>query len=147
MIWSRPYTIEELKGQFNATPHLASHLGIELTELGPDYLRGRMPVDGRTHQPYGLLHGGASCALAETLGSYAAALVVDRDSARIVGLEINANHVKAATDGFVVGTARPLHVGRTTQVWDIRIEAEATGTLICASRLTVAVIRRDRPAA
>lgn len=147
MIWSRPYTLEELQAQFNEKPHLASHLGIELTELGADFLKGRMPVDGRTHQPYGLLHGGASCALAETLGSYAAALVIDRDAGRIVGLEINANHVKAATDGFVVGTARPLHMGRTTQVWDIRIEAEATGALVCISRLTVAVILRNRQGA
>lgn len=147
MIWSRRYTLEELKGQFNAKPHLASHLGIELTELGADFLKGRMPVDDRTRQPFGLLHGGASCVLAETLGSYAAALVVDREAGRIVGLEINANHVKAATDGYVVGTARPVHVGRTTQVWDIRIEAEATGALVCISRLTVAVIRRDRQGA
>lgn len=147
MIWSRPYTLEELKGQFNSKPHLASHLGIELTELGADFLKGRMPVDDRTRQPFGLLHGGASCVLAETLGSYAAALVVDREEGRIVGLEINANHVKAATDGYVVGTARPVHVGRTTQVWDIRIEAEATGALVCISRLTVAVIRRDRQGA
>jgi len=145
MTWSRSLTLEELKVQFNARPHLASHLGIELTELGPDYLKGRMPVDGRTHQPYGLLHGGASCVLAETLGSFAAGLATDQESSRVVGLEINANHVKAVTDGYVVGTARPIHVGRTTQVWDIRIEAEATGKLVCVSRLTVAVIRRDRP--
>ncbi len=142
MIWSRPYTLEELQGQFISVPHLASHLKIELTELGPDYLKGRMPVDGTTRQPFGLLHGGASCVLAETLGSYAAALVVDREAGRVVGLEINANHIKAVTDGFVVGTARPIHVGKTTQVWDIRIEAEATGALVCVSRLTVAVIRR-----
>ncbi len=147
MIWSRPYTLEEVQATFNEKPHLASHLGIELTELGADFLKGRMPVDGRTHQPYGLLHGGASCALAETLGSYAAALLIDRDAGRIVGLEINANHVKAAMDGFVVGTARPIHIGRMTQVWDIRIEAEATGALVCISRLTVAVIRPDRQGA
>lgn len=145
MIWSQAYTLEGLKRQFGATPHLAAHLGIEITELGPDYLKGRMPVDNRTHQPFGLLHGGASCALAETLGSYAATLTVERESARVVGLEINANHVKAVKEGFVVGTARPLHIGWTTQVWDIRIEAETTGALVCVSRLTVAVIR-DRSA-
>lgn len=142
MIWSRPYTLEELKGQFNSTPHLASYLKIELTELGPDYLKGRMPVDSTTCQPFGLLHGGASCVLAETLGSYAAALVVAHETGRVVGLEINANHVKAVTDGYVVGTARPIHVGKTTQVWDIRIETESTGALVCVSRLTVAVIRK-----
>lgn len=141
MIWSHPYTLEELKGQFNSAPHLGSHLKIELTELGPDYLKGRMPVDSTTRQPFGLLHGGASCVLAETLGSYAAGMVVSPEAGRVVGLEINANHVKAVTDGYVVGTARPLHLGKRTQVWDIRIETASTGALVCVSRLTVAIIR------
>lgn len=114
------------------------HLGIELTELGPDFLRGRMPVDARTKQPYGLLHGGSSALLAETLASIAANLCMEDGAGQAVGLELNCNHVRAMTEGWVVGTARPLHVGRSTQVWDIRIEDEQ-GRLVCASRLTLAV--------
>ncbi len=121
----------------SAAGTLAAALGIEISELGDDYLRGRMPVDQRTRQPFGLLHGGASVALAETLGSTAANLCLA--SGRAVGLEINANHLRAATDGFVTGTARPLHIGRTTQVWEIRIEDEA-GRATCVSRLTLAVV-------
>jgi uncharacterized protein (TIGR00369 family) len=113
-------------------------LGIAFTELGPDFLRATMPVDGRTRQPYGLLHGGASVLLAETLGSTAAMLCVDAGQ-RCVGIEINANHLRGVRDGTVTGTARPLHVGRQTQVWEIRIE-DAAGQLVCVSRLTVAVL-------
>ena len=141
MIWFRPTTLEDLQQRFGSLPSLATHLGIELTGMGPDFLTARMPVDARTHQPYGLLHGGASCALAETVGSYAASLVIDRSVSRIVGVEINANHVKGITGGAVLGTARPLHIGRSTHVWDIRIETEDTRVLVCISRLTVAVIR------
>lgn len=141
MIWFKPTTLDELKERMTARPGLSTHLGIEFTELGPDFLSGRMPVDSRTHQPYGLLHGGASCVLAETLGSVAGGLVVDRDAARVVGLEINANHVKAVSRGFVIGTARPLHVGKSTQVWEIRIETEEARALVCISRLTLAVVR------
>ena len=117
-------------------------LGIVFTELGTDCLRGTMPVDARTHQPYGLLHGGASVLLAETLGSSAGNLSV-REGKRCVGIEINANHVRAAREGTVTGTARPLHVGASTQVWEIRIEDER-GRLVCVSRLTLAVV--DAPA-
>ena len=113
-------------------------LGIEFTELGPDFLCATMPVDRRTHQPYGLLHGGASVLLAETLGSTAAMLCA-AEGERCVGIEINANHLRAVRDGIVTGTARPLHVGRQTQVWDIRIEDDAQ-RLVCVSRLTVAVL-------
>ena len=116
-------------------------LGIVFTELGPDYLRGTMPVDARTRQPYGLLHGGASVLLAETLGSTAAGLCV-ADGEGVVGIEINANHLAAVRDGLVTGTARALHVGRSTQVWEIRIEDER-GRLVCISRLTLAVVARD----
>lgn len=120
---------------------LIAHLGIVFTEAGPDWLRATMPVDARTLQPYGLLHGGASVVLAETLGSSAGNLCVGPD--RIcVGLEINANHLRAARAGVVTGTARPLHVGRATQVWEIRIE-DAAGKPVCVSRLTLAVIARD----
>ena len=114
-------------------------LGIVMTELGEDFLRGTMPVDERTLQPYGLLHGGSSALLAETLASSAANLCLDEPGKQqAVGLEINCNHVRAARSGLVTGTARPLHVGRSTQVWDIRIEDEQ-GRLVCASRLTLAV--------
>jgi 1,4-dihydroxy-2-naphthoyl-CoA hydrolase len=116
---------------------LTATLGIEITELGDDYLRGRMPVDERTRQPFGLLHGGASVALAETLGSLAANLCLD--AGRAVGLEINANHLRAVTEGWVTGTARPLHLGRSTQVWEIRIE-DGAGRPSCVSRLTMAVV-------
>ena len=113
-------------------------LGIVFTEIGPDYLRATMPVDARTHQPYGLLHGGASVLLAETLGSTAGMLCVGEGQG-VVGIEINANHLRGVRQGQVTGTVRALHVGRSTQVWDIRIEDDA-GKLVCSSRLTVAVI-------
>ena len=116
-------------------------LGIVFTELGPDFVRATMPVDARTRQPYGLLHGGASVLLAETLGSTAGGLCVDADQG-VVGIEINANHLRGVRDGLVTGTARPLHVGRSTQVWEIRIE-DARGRLACISRLTLAVIPRS----
>ncbi|NUS39277.1 MAG: hotdog fold thioesterase [Lysobacter sp.] len=118
-------------------------LGIVFSELGRDFLRATMPVDARTRQPYGLLHGGASVLLAETLGSTAGGLCVEDDEG-VVGIEINANHLAAVRDGVVTGTARPLHVGRRTQVWEIRIE-DAAGRLACVSRLTLAVIRRRAP--
>ena len=113
-------------------------LGIVFTEIGADYLRGTMPVDARTRQPYGLLHGGASALLAETLGSTAGGLCVDEGQG-VVGIEINANHLTGVRQGHVTGTARPLHVGRSTHVWEIRIEDER-GHLACVSRLTLAVI-------
>jgi uncharacterized protein (TIGR00369 family) len=119
---------------------LISHLGIRFTEIGADFLRGTMPVDGRTAQPYGLLHGGASVALAETLGSMAAGMSVDAEY-QVVGQEINANHVRAARSGLVTGTTRPAHIGGRTHVWTIDIVNEA-GKLVCISRLTVAVIKR-----
>ncbi len=119
---------------------MVEHLGIRVTEVGDDWLRGTMPVDVRTKQPFGLLHGGASVALAETLGSLAGNLCLGHDE-MAVGLEINANHVRAVTAGEVTGTARALHVGRTTQLWEIRIE-DAQARLVCISRLTLAVVPR-----
>jgi uncharacterized protein (TIGR00369 family) len=138
-----------MAGPFRQRPDLAAlnarnlgnavgHLGIVFTEQGEDYLRGTMPVDQRTLQPYGLLHGGASVLLAETLGSMAANLCLEPGTGQAVGVEINANHLRAKTEGVVTGTARPLHVGRSTQVWDIRIEDEQ-GRLVCVSRLTLAI--------
>ncbi len=120
---------------------MGDHLGIEWTALGPDFLQARMPVDHRTRQPYGLLHGGASVALAETLGSVGAALSVDDSKYIAVGLDINANHVRGVRKGFVTGTARPLHRGKTTQVWEILIKDEKE-KLVCVSRLTVAILKK-----
>ena len=138
--------LEEVQAWLGTRPTMADALGIELTAVTDDYLEGRMPVDGRTHQPMGLLHGGASVALAETLGSVAAALrLPDRTRQACVGLEINANHLKSVRDGWVRGRATPVHVGRSTQVWEIRINHEETGALVCISRITMAVI--DLPAA
>jgi len=120
---------------------MAEHLGMEWTEIGDDYIKIKMPVDHRTKQPYGLLHGGASCALAETAGSVASHLVIDSSKFISVGLEINANHIRSARQGFVTGIATPLHLGATTHVWDIKIYDEL-GKLICISRLTVAILNK-----
>lgn len=122
---------------------MGEYIGIEWSEMGEDYLKATMPVDHRTKQPYGLLHGGASCVLAETIGSVASAMVIDPSINQCVGLEINANHVHSATEGFVTGIAKPLHLGKSTHVWDIKIYNESK-KLVCVSRLTVAIIpKRD----
>ncbi|MFQ3581790.1 MAG: hotdog fold thioesterase [Chloracidobacterium sp.] len=126
----------------SARTGLAAHLGIEFTEASPTFLRARMPVDERTKQPFGLLHGGASVALAETLGSVASHLV--SPERMIVGLEINANHIRAARDGYVHGTVTALHIGSSTHVWDIKIRDD-DGRLVCVSRLTIAVLNRPTP--
>lgn len=118
---------------------LISHLGIAFTAAGDDWLQATMPVEARTHQPYGILHGGASVVLAETVGSSAGNLCVDTTRNICVGLEINANHVRAVREGVVTATARALHLGRSTQLWDIRIE-DQQGRLVCTSRLTLAVV-------
>jgi 1,4-dihydroxy-2-naphthoyl-CoA hydrolase len=118
---------------------MASHIGIEFTAIGEDYLEARMPVDNRTHQPLGLLHGGASVALAETLGSVAATLCLDSTAQFCVGLEINANHIRAVRSGYVKGITKPVHIGKKTQVWEIRITTEAD-QLVCISRITMAVL-------
>jgi 1,4-dihydroxy-2-naphthoyl-CoA hydrolase len=118
---------------------MVAHLGIEFTAIGDDSIQARMPVDHRTHQPLGLLHGGASVALAETLGSVAATCCVDMTTQYCVGLEINANHIKSVREGFVIGTARPIHIGKRTQVWEIRITNEQN-ELVCVSRITMAVM-------
>ncbi|MGI2029794.1 hotdog fold thioesterase [Endozoicomonas acroporae] len=131
-IWKRPYSTETAAFKEN----MCDHLGIEITEVGDDFLRGTMPVDRRTIQPMGLLHGGASVVLAETLGSIAANLCCD-DGAYCVGLEINANHLRSATSGKVTGTTRPIHIGRSTQVWEIKIEDDQ-GRPTCISRITMA---------
>ncbi len=133
--WPAGVTVDALNARSRGT--LMEALGIVFTELGEGYLRATMPVDTRTHQPYGLLHGGASVALAETLGSSAGALLAGGNA--VVGLEINANHLRAVREGTVTGTTRPIHIGRSTQVWEIRIEDEAARP-VCISRITLAVL-------
>ena len=120
---------------------MVEHLGIEFLELGDNYITAKMPVDHRTHQPMGLLHGGASLVLAETLGSVASTIAVDMENYQCVGLEINANHIKSVRSGYVTGKATPIHLGQKTHVWDIKI-TNANNDLVCISRLTVAVIKK-----
>lgn len=141
-IWKRTPTLAELNAFRRDS--LVGHLGIELIELGDDVLRGTMPVDARTHQPFGLLHGGASVALAETLGSLAAWLCLDDPQRQAaVGLDINANHVRGVRSGIVTGAARPEHLGRSTHVWSIRIEDEQQ-RLVSLARLTMAIVDSGR---
>jgi uncharacterized protein (TIGR00369 family) len=138
-IWFKPVTIEELT--FSRSNTMLDHIGIEFTEIGDDYLRATMPVDHRTCQPMRILHGGASCVLAETIASVAACYCVDPEKKVCVGLEINTSHVKMAKKGIVTGTARPLHLGRSTQLWQIDIQNEK-GELVAQSRLRLAVLDR-----
>jgi 1,4-dihydroxy-2-naphthoyl-CoA hydrolase len=139
MIWfNKGLSLEDLYRRSRGT--MVDHLGIQYTEVGADFFRGTMPVDHRTHQPLGLLHGGASVVLAESLASMAGNFVVDPATHYCVGLEINANHIRSATSGVVTGTARPLHLGKRTHVWEIRIEQNEN--LICMSRMTLAVLER-----
>ena len=135
-IWTEPLTLDKLNAWNQGCA--VSHLGIEFTEIGDDFLRARVPVDARTKQPYGLLHGGVSVVLAETLGSVGAACACPAGH-RAVGLDINANHLRSATQGWVTGTARPVHIGKTTHVWQIDMVNEA-GELTCVSRITMAVL-------
>ncbi|SEM15783.1 uncharacterized domain 1-containing protein [Pseudoxanthomonas sp. GM95] len=140
MVFRAPVDLDALNAM--SAGNLVGHLGIVITEAGDDWLRGTMPVEARTHQPFGLLHGGASVVLAETLGSLAGGLsVLDPDTQGVVGLEINANHIRGEKTGLVTGTARAIHIGRSTQVWDIRIE-NARGKPVCVSRLTLAVVNK-----
>ena len=135
-IWTKPISVESLTALSEGSA--VSHLGIEFIEVGDDFLRGRVPVDKRTFQPYGLLHGGVSVVLAETLGSMAAGHVV-AEGYFVVGLDINANHLKSARSGWVTGITRPVHIGRSTQVWHIDMHNDA-GELTCVSRLTMSVL-------
>ena len=139
-IFKESATLESLNRWSRNT--LAEHLGIEFVEIGDDFLVAQMPVNAKTHQPLGLLHGGASVALAETLGSVAATLCVDENKF-CVGLEINANHVKGVRNGFVKGTTTPIHIGKQTHVWEIRISNESN-ELVCISRITMAVLEKKK---
>ena len=135
-IWQKPISVELLTAGTRKTAD--EHLGIEFLEVGDDYLVGRVPVDERTRQPYGLLHGGVSVVLAETLGSCGAAFSCP-PGYRAVGLDINANHLRGVTSGWVTGTARPIHRGRTTHVWQIELRDDA-GNMTCISRITMAIL-------
>jgi 1,4-dihydroxy-2-naphthoyl-CoA hydrolase len=136
-IWKRPISIELLTGIHRDTA--PAHLGMEFLEIGDDYIKGRIPVDERTRQPYGLLHGGVSVVLAETLGS-CGAVYACKPGTRCVGLDINANHIRGAMAGWVTGVTRPVHVGRSTHVWAIEMFDDA-GNLTCVSRITMAVLK------
>ena len=136
-LWKQPTDLARINAWSANT--MMETLGIRITAIGDDWLQGTMPVDQRTHQPYGLLHGGASVVLAETLGSSAAMLTLDPEKELAVGLDINANHIRGVRSGIVTGTAKMLHIGRSTQVWEIRIESEE-GALVCISRITMAVV-------
>lgn len=140
MIWQRDFTLDSLNATSSQT--LVEHLGILYSAFGDDFLQATMPVEPRTHQPMGMLHGGASVVLAETLGSIAGNLCVPR-SHSCVGLDINANHLRPKRDGVVTGTARPIHLGATTQVWQIDIQDERQ-RLVCCSRLTLAVLNQNK---
>lgn len=141
-IWFNPsLSLEQLRSLGKET--MNDYIGIEFTELGENFLKARMPVDHRTRQAYGILHGGASATLAETVGSVASVMVVDPSKYYCVGLEINANHIRSAKQGFVMATASPLHLGSSTHVWDIRITDEQ-GKLVCISRLTMAVLSKSK---
>lgn len=141
MIWFRTYSLEELNGRHKN--HLGAIVGIEFTAIGDDYLEARMPVDKRTHQPAGILHGGASVVLAETLGSVASNMVLDDAKYMGVGLEVNANHLRPVASGFVTGICKPLHIGAKTHVWEIRMLTDR-GKMNCISRLTVAIVPANK---
>jgi 1,4-dihydroxy-2-naphthoyl-CoA hydrolase len=140
-IWFEPVTVEELHERQRGT--MGDYVGIRVTEIGDDYLRGTMPVDQRTIQPMGVLHGGASVVLAETLGSVAGMLVLNHAKFVCLGQEINANHLRPVTTGLVIGTARPYHIGARSHVWGIEIRDER-GKLTCVSRLTLAIVERPQ---
>lgn len=137
-IWFKPITLEDLYTRKDSIQNMTHALGIELTEIGDDYLKGTMPIDVRTHQPMGIMHGGASCVLAETLGSFAAKYCVDTSKQHTVGQDIHTTHLRAKSSGIVTGIAKPVHLGRSTQIWSIDITDEY-GKLISVTRLTMFV--------
>jgi 1,4-dihydroxy-2-naphthoyl-CoA hydrolase len=139
-IWHSQPTLEQLETYSRNT--LSEHLGIRVTEIGPDYLKATMPVNAHTHQPMGVLHGGASVALAETVGSLAAGMCLDRSKVTALGQDINANHLRPVSSGLVTATARPFHIGRRSHVWHIEIHDEQN-KLVCVARLTMAVVQKE----
>ncbi|KQN34508.1 hypothetical protein ASE92_13010 [Pedobacter sp. Leaf41] len=139
MKWFKDFTVEELNGR--PKNHIGALLGIEFTKIGDDFIEGTMPVDERTHQPAGILHGGASVVLAETLGSIASYMLIDPEKYVAVGLEVNANHLRPVKSGLVKGICTPIHIGAKTHIWDIKLFNDR-GKMSCISRLTVAVINK-----
>jgi 1,4-dihydroxy-2-naphthoyl-CoA hydrolase len=140
MIWfNKNLQVQELT--FLGKNTMSEHIGLEFTQVGEDYIKAKLPVDNRTQQPYGLLHGGASCVLAETLGSIASAMVVDHSQYITLGIEINANHLRSVTQGYVEGICKPIHLGGTLHVWEIKIFDEKN-KITCVSRLTVMIKKR-----
>jgi len=138
-MFNKDFTLEGLN-EFSKKS-MVGHIGIEITEIGDDFIKAKMPVDHRTIQPMGLLHGGASVVLAETLGSIGSTMLTDINKQSCVGLEINANHIKSAKEGFVYGTAKPIHIGKRTHVWEIKVSND-NNDLVCISRITIAIIDR-----
>ena len=139
-IWFKPFSIDEIEN-LEREDHMGFFLGIKFTRVGDDEIEARMPVDNRTKQPYGILHGGASVVLAETIGSFASHYVIDNSKYQAVGMEVNANHLRPVSDGFVTAVCKPVHLGKSSHVWDIRI-SDDKGKTVCISRLTVAIIHR-----
>lgn len=139
-IWHRPYTIGDI-GAFVTADNILDHLGLEFIEIGPDFLKARLPVDGRTHQIHGILHGGATCVLAETAGSFASLMCIDPETHYAVGSVITANHLRPVKSGHITATCRPVHLGRTKHVWDIAVHSD-DGKLVARCELTCAVTPR-----
>ncbi|MDC3263995.1 hotdog fold thioesterase [Porticoccaceae bacterium] len=137
-IWHNRPKLEMMNGEMNSGT-IVEHLGIKITEVGDDFLRGTMPADARTFQPYGVVHGGANVVLAETLGSIAGAHVIDFKTTKCLGQEVSASHLRPVSSGLVTGTARPIHLGRRSHIWEIRLEDDR-GKLTCLSKLTLAIL-------
>lgn len=141
MIWFKPYTLEEVL-KVPVQKSIVNVLGIEIFEIGDNYLKARMPVDERTHQVHGILHGGATCVLVETVGSFCSLMSINMEEQYAVGSQINVNHLRPIKSGFVVATCAPVHVGRQKHVWDVMVHAEDTGKLIAKGELTCAVVAK-----
>jgi 1,4-dihydroxy-2-naphthoyl-CoA hydrolase len=139
-IWFKPYTLDDLQKE-REKPTLATFLGMEFTELGPDFLKGTLPVDEKTRQIHGILHGGATCVLTETLGSVASLMIVNPETQRAVGSVIHTNHLRPVSSGLVTGICKPVHIGRTKHVWDIQVFSDE-GKLVARTELTCAVIEK-----
>jgi 1,4-dihydroxy-2-naphthoyl-CoA hydrolase len=140
-LWLRDPTVDDINNRH--TNHIGALIGIEFIEIGDNFIKATMPVDARTHQPYGILHGGASVVLAETLGSVASSLIIDPEKYMAVGLEVNANHLRPVKSGMVTGVCTPIHIGGKIHVWDIKIYEDEHCKMTCISRLTVAIVPKS----
>jgi 1,4-dihydroxy-2-naphthoyl-CoA hydrolase len=141
-IWFKEYSLDYLNNRYGHNEHIGAVLGIEFTEIGDDYIKAKMPVDKRTHQPFGILHGGASVVLAESIGSLASNLCIDQEKYISVGVEVNANHLRPVKSGYVTAICSPIKVGRKIQVWEIKIYNEQN-QIVCVSKLTTMTVKRD----